>query len=61
MLGCELTGQYRLWKDNIVLVNPAERLLVRYIFLLPPDFQPPPRHHVEPAMSSAFSTMGAGM
>jgi len=61
MLGCELTGQYRLFKDNIVLVSPAERLLVRYIFLLPPDFQPPPRRHVEPAMSSAFSTMGAGM
>jgi hypothetical protein len=60
MLGCELAG-YTAAVNNIHVVNPQERVLVRYVFLLPTTFQCPPRRHVDQALSTAFSQIRTGM
>jgi hypothetical protein len=58
MLGCELATYTA---RSVHLVTDQNSLLVRYVFLLPQAYQPPPRHHVEPAMSTAFANLRTGL
>ncbi|KAJ2894974.1 hypothetical protein MKZ38_007063 [Zalerion maritima] len=59
MLGCELAG-YAQPSNGVHVVSDSRRLVVRYVFLLPPGFQFPPRHYVEPALSSAYASLRSG-
>jgi hypothetical protein len=59
MLGCEMAG-YGTFRGYHV-VNPDDRLIVRYVFLLPTAFQAPPRRHVDQAFSTAFAGLRSGM
>jgi hypothetical protein len=58
MLACELAGYT---STSVHVVSPQERLLVRYVFLLPAFMQAPARRHVDPALSTAFSRIRSGM
>lgn len=58
MLGCELAG-YKPSKIHTISVD--ERLLVRYVFLLPHNFVSPPRHHVDQALNTAFAKLHSGI
>jgi hypothetical protein len=60
LLGCELAA-YTQPRRNIHAIQQDTRLLVRYVFLLPPNFTPPQRRHVDTALSSAFSRTRSGM
>lgn len=61
MLGCELAAYTAPSSGGAWLVTDESRLVVRYVFLLPQGYQPPPRHHVEPAMSTAFAKLRSGL
>jgi len=61
MLGCELASYARPGNGSIHVVQPDTRLLVRYVFMLPPGFRAPARHHVDTAMSSVFARIRNGM
>ena len=61
MLGCEYGGNTLSSYGTVHVVTDQERLLVRYVFLLPGDYKCPPRHHVEPAMKTAFATLRSGL
>ena len=58
MLGCELKGYTA---SGVHVIKDDTRLLVRYVFLLPPGYQTPVRAHVEPAMSVAFAKLRSGL
>ncbi|KAI9769803.1 MAG: hypothetical protein M1840_003797 [Geoglossum simile] len=60
MLGCELAA-YTPPPTNSVVVTDENKLLVRYIFLLPHGYQAPPRHHVEPAMMASIAKLRSGL
>jgi hypothetical protein len=61
MLGCELATYAAPNPGSTHVVTDENRLLVRYVFLLPPVYQCPPRHHVEPAMKTAFANLRSGL
>jgi hypothetical protein len=61
LLGCELAGYAQLQSSNVHCIRNEQALMVRYIFLLPQNFQSPPRRHVEPALNIAFANLRAGM
>lgn len=61
MLGCELAAYTAPSSGGAWLVTDESRLMVRYVFLLPQGYQTPPRHHVEPAMSTAFAKLRSGL
>lgn len=61
MLGCELAAYPTSFAGYVHVVADQNRLLVRYVFLLPQTYLPPPRHHVEPAMSTAFAKLRSGL
>jgi hypothetical protein len=61
MLGCELAGYGAPYSGSVHVVADQNRLLVRYVFLLPQAYQHPPRHHVEPAMRTAFANLRSGL
>ncbi|ORY17008.1 hypothetical protein BCR34DRAFT_584065 [Clohesyomyces aquaticus] len=61
MLGCELAPATPGNHGTVHVITDATRLLVRYVFLLPPSFQPPIRVHVEPAMTTAFAKLRSGL
>lgn len=61
MLGCELAAYTTPTSNGISVVSDGSRIMVRYVFLLPQGYQPPARHHVEPAMSSFFATLRSGL
>jgi hypothetical protein len=60
MLGCELAA-YTPPPRNAVVIDNENRLLVRYVFLLPQGYQAPPRHHVAPAMMTSIATLRSGL
>jgi hypothetical protein len=61
MLGCELAAYAAPIPGSVHVVADQNRLLVRYVFLLPQTYQPPQRRHVEPAMSTAFASLRTGL
>lgn len=61
MLGCELAAYTTPGSDGIHRISDGDRLIVRYVFLLPEGYNPPARHHVEPAMSISFATLRSGL
>jgi hypothetical protein len=61
MLGCELAAYATPTSGRTHLVTDQNRLLARYVFLLPQGYQPPPRRHVEPAMGTAFANLRSGL
>jgi hypothetical protein len=61
MLGCELAGYAPPRQGNAHTVADQNRLLVRYVFLLPQGYQAPLRQHVEPAMSTASARLRSGL
>jgi hypothetical protein len=61
ILGCELASYTAAASYGVHVVSNEDRLLVRYVFLLPHAYQPPPRHHVEPAMKTAFANLRSGL
>ncbi|KAH0537287.1 hypothetical protein FGG08_005912 [Glutinoglossum americanum] len=61
MLGCELAAYAAPLQWGAHVVTDQNKLLVRYVFLLPQTYQSPPRHHVEPAMSTAFAKLRSGL
>lgn len=60
MLGCELATTAPSAHGSYHVVTDENSLMVRYVFLLPLTYQCPPRHHVEPAMSSTYARLRAG-
>jgi hypothetical protein len=61
MLGCELADYVLPSHGSVHVVTDQNKLLVRYVFLLPQNYQCPPRNHVEPAMRTAFMTLQSGL
>lgn len=61
MLGCELANYTPPISGSFHVIADEARLLVRYVFLLPAEYQPPIRAHVEPAMSIAFGSLRSGV
>jgi len=59
LLGCELAGYDQLQNNNVHRIRNEQELIVRYIFLLPQNFQVPQRHHVVPALNIAFTNLRA--
>lgn len=61
MLGLELAN-YPTVNVHTHVVQDDTRVLVRYVFLLPANYQSsaPPRRHVEPAMTTAFANLRNG-
>ncbi|KAF8862362.1 hypothetical protein BDZ45DRAFT_200175 [Acephala macrosclerotiorum] len=60
MLGCELASSGPSSLGNYHVVTDENSLLVRYVFLLPANYQSPPRHHVEPAMNITYANLRSG-
>jgi hypothetical protein len=60
MMGCEL-AMYTRSPAGFHVVADENRLLVRYVFLLPPTYQPPARQHVEPAINIIFANLRSGL
>lgn len=60
MMGCELAN-YAPSPMGYHVVADEDRLLVRYIFLLPTSFRAPPRQHVEPAINITFANLRSGL
>jgi hypothetical protein len=60
MMGCEL-AMYAPSPMGYHVVADENRLLVRYIFLLPPTYRAPPRQHVEPAINITFANLRSGL
>jgi hypothetical protein len=60
MLGCELAGYAPPAPMGFHCIADEKRLIVRYVFLLPQNFTPPIRAHVEPAMNIAFASLRSG-
>jgi len=61
MLGCELASYTPSIRGSVHVIPDKNRLLVRYVFLLPQTYQCPQRHHVEPAMKTAFAALRSGL
>jgi poly(ADP-ribose) polymerase-like protein len=61
MLGCELAAYTQSSHGTIHVVQDMNRVIVRYVFLLPANYQCPPRHHVEPAMQAAYAMLRSGI
>ncbi|KAF1808251.1 hypothetical protein P152DRAFT_228311 [Eremomyces bilateralis CBS 781.70] len=61
MLGCELAAYAPSPHGKVHLVTDEKRVLVRYVFLLPPNYVCPPRRHVEPAMQVACAMLRSGI
>ncbi|KAF2473744.1 uncharacterized protein BDR25DRAFT_392204 [Lindgomyces ingoldianus] len=61
MLGCELAPATPGTHGSIHVVTDENRLLGRYVFLLPQTFRPPIRSHVEPAMMTGFAKLRSGL
>ena len=61
MLGCELAAYAPSPHGAIHVVTDEKRVLVRYVFLLPGNYQCPPRHHVVPAMQVAYAMLRSGV
>ena len=59
LLGCQLAGH--IPNNSYHVVQKAERLAVRYVFLLPPNFQCPIRAHVVGAMTQANAALSTKM
>ncbi|KAI9778080.1 MAG: hypothetical protein M1839_008384 [Geoglossum umbratile] len=62
LLGCELIGDGDgpSAATGTHLISDNSRLMVRYVFLCPPNFSPPVAAHVAPAMLSAFALLRNG-
>ena len=61
MLGCELADYSAPLSGSFHCITEENRLLVRYVFLVPQNYQPPVRNHVEPAMRIAFANLRSGL
>ncbi|KAF2866048.1 hypothetical protein BDV95DRAFT_611925 [Massariosphaeria phaeospora] len=61
LLGCELAPASAPTHGSIHVITDESRLVVRYVFLLPPSFQPPIRNHVESAMMAGFASLRTGL
>ena len=57
LLGCELAGASTAGYPGIHVISDASRLIVRYVFLMPPSAQMPLARHVVPAMQSVFASL----
>lgn len=57
MLGCEFVGASQPPSSGIHVITDPSRLMLRYIFLMPPGSHAPLAAHVVPAMLSAFSSL----
>ncbi|KAL8745478.1 MAG: hypothetical protein Q9190_002388 [Brigantiaea leucoxantha] len=57
LLGCELAGVSTASYPGIHVISDPSRLVVRYVFLMPPSAQMPLARHVEPAMRSVFANL----
>lgn len=60
LLGCELVGAAVPVVAGIHVITDPSRLMVRYIFLMPPTARMPIARHVVPAMSSVFASLRSG-
>jgi hypothetical protein len=60
MLGCELAKPGPSSLGTVHVVTDQNSLLVRYVFLLPANYQAPPRRHVEPAMNITYANLHSG-
>jgi hypothetical protein len=60
MLGCELAN-YSPSGNGIHVISDENRVAVRYVFLLPPNYVAPLSHLVQPAMTTAFASLRSGL
>ncbi|KAM0794147.1 hypothetical protein BDR22DRAFT_717550 [Usnea florida] len=57
LLGCEFAGVSVARRPGIHVISDPRRLIVRYVFLMPPDAKMPAANHVVPAMQSVFANL----
>ena len=57
LLGCEYAGVSTARYQGIHVVSDPKKLIVRYIFLMPPNTKMPLARHVVPAMQSVFANL----
>ena len=57
LLGCEYAGVSTAKYQRIHVVSDPKKLIVRYIFLMPPNAKMPLARHVVPAMQSVFANL----
>lgn len=62
LLGCEYVGTATAASNShgIFVIKDAARLMVRYVFLIPPHQSVPVARHLVPAMESVFANLRAG-
>jgi len=61
LLGCELAPATATTHTNTHVITDESRLLVRYVFLLPLNWTAPPKHHIEPAMTTVYTMLRSGL
>jgi hypothetical protein len=62
LLACELASNASsAGSDGMQVVNPAEGVIVRYVFLVPAASQLPKRRHVDTALKAAYAQMRTAM
>lgn len=61
LLGCELTPANHPTHGTIYVVRDEDRILVRYVLLLPQSSQVPARNHVEPGITSGIAKLRSGL
>jgi hypothetical protein len=59
LLGCELAGE-KPSKDGIHVITDPTKIMLRYIFLMPPEAKMPQAKDVRPAMQSNFASLRSG-
>ena len=57
LLGCEFAGVSVARHPGIHVISDPRRLIVRYVFLMPPNAKMPAANHVVPAMQSVFANL----
>ncbi|KAK3645427.1 hypothetical protein LTR56_009154 [Elasticomyces elasticus] len=61
LLGVEYAGNDFRQGCGVHVATDPTRLLVRYVFLIPPRYQTPPASHVQQAMLSNFQALRGGL
>ena len=59
LLGCELAGAATS-RNGIYVLADESRVMVRYVFLCPANFQVPEARHIVPAMQTTFASLRSG-
>ena len=59
LLGCELAGEEPS-KDGIHVITDPSKIMLRYIYIMPPKAKMPQTKDIRPAMQSNFASLRSG-